>query len=223
MEKRTQIGQDTKEYFFNRIVEDYSIWNEFTTEEEFEDYLVAIRWSGKPICTRCGGERFYKLKEVRKNKNYFRFKCANNQCYHMFAAANGTIFQNKKIPFRVAFNIIYEVVGIGNDNSFSLAEKYNITQNTSWSWVSLIRGGNLSTDGVSANLARRNLKKKFPEEHISKELVEIEQLRLELNRELNGGKYKGGLTWNEYYKIHKKRILAYGRKSFQKRRQKIKN
>lgn len=221
MEARTQIANDTKDSLFRKIADDYSIWKLFERDQQFEDYFIRIRFGDKIKCPKCGTDKVY-ICNTRNQRT--QFKCGNYKdgCRMNFSCLNGTPLQNMKVTFKIVFSFIYEVLEIGNDISHALAEKYGTTQKTAWNLTYLIRGG-LREKGITNGLARTALKRIFPEDKITKELIEVKKAQLELNRELMGGLHKGGLTWVEYYAKNKKRIKGYHKKSYQKRKLKKKN
>lgn len=50
--------------------------------------------SGEPFCPKCGGTHLYKISTRR------RWKCADSACANTFSATSGTIFQDRKLPYR---------------------------------------------------------------------------------------------------------------------------
>ena len=98
----------------------------FGTNEKCHDYLVSIRWQGKPKCSKCGND----------NKNYYLtsrkiYKCSD--CYHQFSVTQGTIFERSKVPLPKWFLAIYHFTTFKrNISSCQLAKLLDVKQQTAW-------------------------------------------------------------------------------------------
>ena len=67
------------------------------TDEEAYAEFVALRFAennGEPFCPKCGGTHLYKITTRR------RWKCADKLCRTTFSVTSGTIFQDRKLPYR---------------------------------------------------------------------------------------------------------------------------
>lgn len=78
---------------------------QFATEEACRDYLYQIRWPQGFSCPRCGHQEFWSSK-------IDRFRCS--QCAYRVSVKVGTIFQDSRIPLRVWFRAIWQVVSQKN-------------------------------------------------------------------------------------------------------------
>ena len=67
------------------------------TDDEAYAEFVRLRFAeneGAPFCPKCGSTHVYSIKTRR------RWKCANKECGATFSATSGTIFQDRKLPYR---------------------------------------------------------------------------------------------------------------------------
>src|ERR1700751_3141860 len=100
----------------------------FATDQMCHDYLVQVRWNGKPICPKCGND----------NMNYYLakrkvYKCSNPNCYKQFNVVRETIFERSKMPLHKWFLAIYFFTTTKRGvSSCQLAEFLNVQQRTAW-------------------------------------------------------------------------------------------
>ncbi len=73
----------------------------FSTEEACREYLYQMRWPDGFICPRCSHQKCWK----RQNGLY---RCS--QCKYHLSVTAGTIFQDSRIPLRLWFRAIWQVV-----------------------------------------------------------------------------------------------------------------
>ena len=73
----------------------------FATEEACQEYLCQIRWPEGFICPHCGDRKFWSSK-------LDRYRCSH--CEHRVSVKAGTIFQDSRIPLRLWFRAIWQVV-----------------------------------------------------------------------------------------------------------------
>jgi len=78
---------------------------QFATEEACQEYLYRIRWPHGLVCPRCGHREFWRSK-------IDRYRCRD--CEYRVSVKAGTIFQDSRIPLRVWFRAIWEVVSQKN-------------------------------------------------------------------------------------------------------------
>lgn len=74
---------------------------QFATEEACQEYLYHMRWPQGFICPCCGHRKFWSSKTDR-------YRC--NHCEYRASIKAGTIFQDSRIPLRVWFRAIWQVV-----------------------------------------------------------------------------------------------------------------
>lgn len=74
----------------------------FATEEACQEYLYQIRWPQGFVCPCCGHRKFW-------SSQIERYRCRN--CEHRTSVKAGTLFQDSRIPLRVWFRAIWQVVG----------------------------------------------------------------------------------------------------------------
>ncbi len=78
---------------------------QFATEEACQEYLYRIRWPHGLVCPQCGHREFWRSK-------IDGYRCRD--CEHRVSVKAGTIFQDSRIPLRVWFRAIWEVVSQKN-------------------------------------------------------------------------------------------------------------
>lgn len=125
----------------------------FQDEQVCRDYLVQHRWSGKPICPYCGGEKSYRI------ENGKRFKCGNKACYKKYSVTVGTVAEDSNIPLSTWFAAIYIITSHKKGiSSIQLGKDLGIPQKTAWFLLHRIReamkekgGGLLLTKQVQAD------------------------------------------------------------------------
>lgn len=73
----------------------------FNTEEACREYLYQMRWPEGFICPRCGHQKCWKMKSGL-------YRCS--ECKYHLSVTAGTIFQDSRIPLRLWFRAIWQVV-----------------------------------------------------------------------------------------------------------------
>lgn len=73
----------------------------FHADEACREYLYQLRWPDGFICPRCGHQKCWKMQSGL-------YRCSNCK-YHLSVTA-GTIFQDSRIPLRLWFRAIWQVV-----------------------------------------------------------------------------------------------------------------
>ncbi len=106
---------------FKSLVE---LQTKLSSENKCFNYLVKIRWDGKPICVYCNHNKVC----IVKDKD---FKCS--KCNRRFTIKTGTIMEGSKLSLKKWLMAIYFVT---NDkkgvSSYQLADNLGITQKTAW-------------------------------------------------------------------------------------------
>src|ERR1700752_3255459 len=74
----------------------------FDTEKKCRDFLIQVRWAGKPTCPKCGNYHMNYYLSARKI-----YKCSNPKCYAQFSLTQNTIFERSKLPLIKWFQAIY--------------------------------------------------------------------------------------------------------------------
>lgn len=77
----------------------------FMTEEACEEYLYQIRWPEGFICPCCGHREFWSSKAQK-------YRC--KECEHRVSIKAGTIFQDSRMPLRVWFRAMWQVISQKN-------------------------------------------------------------------------------------------------------------
>ena len=73
----------------------------FATEEACREYLYQVRWPNGFICPRCNHREFWIIQN---------WLCRCKHCKFRASVTAGTIFQDTRIPLRVWFRAIWQVV-----------------------------------------------------------------------------------------------------------------
>lgn len=101
------------------------------TEEDCFNYLMQIRWNGKPKCVYCNHDKVCTVKDGD-------FKCS--KCNKRFTIKTNTVFQGSKLPLQKWLMAIYFVT---NDkkgvSSIQLANNIGVTQKTAWSMLQKLK------------------------------------------------------------------------------------
>ena len=101
------------------------------TENDCFNYLMQIRWNGKPQCVYCNHNKVCTVKDGD-------FKCS--KCNKRFTIKTNTIFQGSKLSLQKWLMAIYFVT---NDkkgvSSIQLADNIGVTQKTAWSMLQKLK------------------------------------------------------------------------------------
>jgi transposase-like protein len=73
----------------------------FISEEACQEYLYQIRWPEGFICPRCGHQKCWKMQSGL-------YRCS--KCKYHLSVTAGTIFQDSRIPLRLWFRAMWQVV-----------------------------------------------------------------------------------------------------------------
>lgn len=73
----------------------------FQKDEACREYLYQMRWPDGFICPRCSHQKYWKMKSGL-------YRC--NHCKYHLSVTAGTIFQDSRIPLRLWFRAIWQVV-----------------------------------------------------------------------------------------------------------------
>jgi len=73
----------------------------FMTEEACREYFYQIRWPDKFICPRCNCQKCWKMQRGH-------YRC--DQCKYDLSVTAGTIFQDSRIPLRLWFRAVWQVI-----------------------------------------------------------------------------------------------------------------
>lgn len=105
----------------------------FPNEEACIEYLIKIRWNGKPVCTFCNyDEKAYKINGGKL------FKCS--KCRKNFSIRKGTIFEDSGLPLQKWFFAIFLLTAHKKGiSSCQLARDISITQKSAWFVLHRIR------------------------------------------------------------------------------------
>lgn len=99
--------------------------NHFGTNEQCMEFLAEKKWKNGFVCNSCKHECYYKGKK-RLNK-----RCKN--CGREESPTAHTLFHKVKFDLYKAFGILYDVMtSTKGANSIWLAERYGVSQNTTW-------------------------------------------------------------------------------------------
>jgi transposase-like protein len=119
------------------------LWREFPSslaafQERFPDeaacreYLINLRWGGRPRCGRCDCDRTWELQNGR-------FEC--QLCGHQTSVTAGTLLHGTRKPLRLWFRAIWELaVRKSGINACELQRLMGFgSYETAWSWLHKLR------------------------------------------------------------------------------------
>ncbi|MBN4071505.1 IS1595 family transposase, partial [Crocinitomix catalasitica] len=107
----------------------------FGTEEQCRDYLVHLRWNGRPRCQKidCGNQHMNYYISTRRI-----WKCS--VCKKQFRVTTGTIFEHSKLPLTKWFKaIFYFTTHKRGVSSCQLAKWLEVEQRTAWFMLHRLR------------------------------------------------------------------------------------
>lgn len=104
----------------------------FPTEEACQEYLYQIRWPQGFICPRCGHQELWSSK-------IDRYRCRH--CEYRVSIKVGTIFHGSRIPLRIWFRAIWQVVSQKNGiSALGLQRVLGLTRyETTWNMLHRLR------------------------------------------------------------------------------------
>jgi hypothetical protein len=96
------------------------------------DYLASIRWPEGPVCSQCGGKKFWKTRELL-------WRCT--ECEFKMSVLVGSIFQGTKLPLNLWFQMIWWFMGQKSGASaLSLQRNFGIgSYRTAWKLLCKLR------------------------------------------------------------------------------------
>lgn len=98
----------------------------FGTEEKCTDYLVDLKWDGRPKCHHCGNQH---LNYFISTRNIW--KCSS--CKKQFSVKKNTIFEDSKLSLTTWFKALYYFATFKRGvSSCQLAKLLEIEQRTAW-------------------------------------------------------------------------------------------
>jgi transposase-like protein/ribosomal protein L37AE/L43A len=104
----------------------------FSTEEACRDYLVEVRWAGKPQCSRC------RTPCVSKQAS-LRWQCSH--CHYQMSLTAGTVLHGTRKPLRLWFRAIWEMMS--RRNGVSAKDLQRVlgfgSYETAWTWLHKLR------------------------------------------------------------------------------------
>lgn len=107
--------------------------SKFGTYQMCHDYLVNVRWNGKPQCPHCKNSNMNYYLSTRKT-----YKCSS--CRKQFSITRGTIFENSKIPLQKWFLCIYIFTTYKRSiSSCQMAKVLGISQQSAWLMMHKLR------------------------------------------------------------------------------------
>ena len=78
----------------------------FPNEDACETHLIQMKWPSGFSCSKCGGQKYYKLKgDALKRRRLLQ--CANFQCKKQVSLTKDTIFHGSKVPLQKWFCAIF--------------------------------------------------------------------------------------------------------------------
>jgi len=105
----------------------------FPDEKACREYVVNMRWGGKPVCVHCGSMR--KIYSIKDGKI---LTCAD--CRRQFTVRVGTIFEDSALPLQKWFLAIYIFMAHKKGiSSVQLGKDIGVTQKTAWFMLHRIR------------------------------------------------------------------------------------
>jgi len=104
----------------------------FPNEDACREYLIELRWCGRPRCGRCDCDRTWELENGR-------FEC--QECGHQTSVTAGTLLHGTRKPLRMWFRAMWELaVRKGGINACELQRLMGFgSYETAWSWLHKLR------------------------------------------------------------------------------------
>ncbi len=96
-----------------------------------------VRWPDSngmvPWCPRCGAEGAYELASRNGRSFSNRLRCKQSECRHDFSVTSGTIFQNRKLPFRTMLQAVaLSVQSSKGKAALQLSRELCVQYKTAW-------------------------------------------------------------------------------------------
>lgn len=104
----------------------------FRDEDSCRAYLVQLRWPEGFVCPRCQGKSAWLASRGR-------FVC--RQCRHQATVSAGTVFQDTRLPLRLWFHAIWQIVSQKNGASAASVQRSLGLRSyqTAWAWLHKVR------------------------------------------------------------------------------------
>ncbi len=104
----------------------------FPDEKACREYLIELRWGGRPRCGRCDCDKSWELENGR-------FEC--QVCGHQTSVTAGTLLHGTRKPLRIWFHAMWELaVRKGGINACELQRLMGFgSYETAWSWLHKLR------------------------------------------------------------------------------------
>jgi transposase-like protein len=104
----------------------------FPDEDRCRAYLVWLRWPEGFVCPRCQGKAGWAASRGR-------FVCGD--CRHQATVTAGTVFQDTRLPLRLWFHAIWQVVSQKNGASAASVQRSLGLRSyqTAWAWLHKLR------------------------------------------------------------------------------------
>lgn len=104
----------------------------FADIEVCEAYMKSLRWTGEPVCPKCGGERIGEIATRRM------LRCKD--CRKQFSHKVGTIFEDSPLGLDKWFVAVWAIANCKNGiSSHELGRAIGVTQKTAWFMLHRIR------------------------------------------------------------------------------------
>jgi transposase-like protein len=111
------------------------IFKQFPSQDDCIRYLEQKRWSEKPLCIYCGGERISRHQEKNRSS---RLQCLD--CKKSFSVTMGTIFHDSRLPLQKWFLAISLILNAKKGiSSRQLARDLEVHVETAWTMSHRIR------------------------------------------------------------------------------------
>jgi len=105
----------------------------FATEEDCRDYLMQVRWGGRPACACCKSTRVWRLSRGTW------FECAD--CGHQTSLTSGTVLEKTRKPLKLWFRAIFEMTT--HRTGISAKDLQRLlgfgSYETAWTWLHKLR------------------------------------------------------------------------------------
>ena len=89
----------------------------FASYQNCHDFLVQIRWGGKPRCPHCGSEQVRYMESVR------RWQCSERHDRRQFSLKTGSVIEDSPIPLKKWLTALWLIVNAKNGISRSACRR----------------------------------------------------------------------------------------------------
>lgn len=116
-------------------------YKRFPNDEACEQFIIAERWDGAPVCPHCKHRKTYRV------AGEMGFKCA--QCRKRFSVKTGTVMEGSKISLQIwMLAILLLTTARKGISSVQFAKELGVTQKTAWFLSNRIREACKSGGGL---------------------------------------------------------------------------